>query len=60
MFIYYTYKCCIVTGFGGPILIFGYFAIGSFISKAFIQSIINVVFSKELQEGKFWYVGHVS
>lgn len=53
MVIYYTYKCWIVTGFAGPLVIFVYFFLGSFISRKFIQPIVNAVFFKELQEGNF-------
>lgn len=56
MVIYYTYKCWIVTGFAGPLVIFVYFFLGSFISRKFIQPIVNAVFFKELQEGNFRYL----
>ncbi|KAG2208279.1 hypothetical protein INT47_006135 [Mucor saturninus] len=56
MVVYYTYKCWIVSGFAGPLFIFGYFVIGSFVSKIFIQPIVNAVFFKELQEGNFRYL----
>ncbi|CAO3629097.1 unnamed protein product [Mucor fragilis] len=55
MVVYYTYKCWIVTGFAGPLLIYIYFLLGSFISRKFIQPIVNAVFFKELQEGNFRY-----
>lgn len=53
MVVYYGYKCWAVTGFAGPLLIFVYFFLGSFVSKKFIQPIVNAVFFKELQEGNF-------
>ena len=53
MVLYYTYKCWIVTGFAGPFVIYVYFFLGSFLSKKFIQPIVNAVFFKELQEGNF-------
>ncbi|OAD03035.1 hypothetical protein MUCCIDRAFT_178464 [Mucor lusitanicus CBS 277.49] len=56
MVVYYTYKCWIVTGFAGPLLIYVYFLLGSFISRKFIQPIVNAVFFKELQEGNFRYL----
>lgn len=56
MVVYYTYKCWIVTGFAGPLLIYAYFLLGSFISRKFIQPIVNAVFFKELQEGNFRYL----
>lgn len=56
MVVYYTYECWIVTGFAGPLLIYVYFILGSFISKKFIQPIVNAVFFKELQEGNFRYL----
>lgn len=56
MVVYYTYKCWVVTGFAGPILIYVYFLLGSFISRKFIQPIVNAVFFKELQEGNFRYL----
>ncbi|KAL7319957.1 hypothetical protein PS15m_003032 [Mucor circinelloides] len=56
MVVYYTYKCWVVTGFAGPLLIYVYFLLGSFISRKFIQPIVNAVFFKELQEGNFRYL----
>ncbi|KAI8646414.1 ATP-binding cassette sub-family D member 4-like protein [Parasitella parasitica] len=56
MVVYYTYKCWIVTGFGGPLLIYVYFLFGSLVSRKFIQPIVNAVFFKELQEGNFRYL----
>ncbi|KAI9248694.1 ATP-binding cassette sub-family D member 4-like protein [Helicostylum pulchrum] len=56
MVVYYGYKCWAVTGFAGPLLIFVYFFLGSFVSKKFIQPIVNAVFFKELQEGNFRYL----
>ncbi|KAL9548323.1 hypothetical protein MBANPS3_005729 [Mucor bainieri] len=56
MVVYYTYKCWVVTGFAGPLLIYAYFLLGSFISRKFIQPIVNAVFFKELQEGNFRYL----
>ncbi|KAI8887908.1 ATP-binding cassette sub-family D member 4, partial [Backusella circina FSU 941] len=56
MVIYYTWQCWAVTGFAGPLLIYGYFFIGSFISRSFIKPIVNAVFFKELQEGNFRYL----
>ncbi|EPB91433.1 hypothetical protein HMPREF1544_01755 [Mucor circinelloides 1006PhL] len=56
MVVYYTYKCWVVSGFAGPLLIYVYFLLGSFISRKFIQPIVNAVFFKELQEGNFRYL----
>jgi ATP-binding cassette subfamily D (ALD) protein 4 len=56
MVIYYTYKCWAVTGFAGPLFIYCYFFIGSYISRKFIQPIVNAVFFKEHQEGNFRYL----
>ncbi|CEP12827.1 hypothetical protein [Parasitella parasitica] len=56
MVVYYTYKCWIVTGFAGPLLIYAYFMLGSLVSRKFIQPIVNAVFFKELQEGNFRYL----
>lgn len=55
MVLYYTWQCWAVTGIAGPLLIYGYFFIGSFISRSFIKPIVNAVFFKELQEGNFRY-----
>ncbi|RUS19090.1 ABC transporter transmembrane region 2-domain-containing protein [Endogone sp. FLAS-F59071] len=55
LIIYYTYQCWRVGGVLGPLLIYVYFAIGSFSSRAFISPIVNVVFLKEFHEGNFRY-----
>ncbi|KAG0174825.1 ATP-binding cassette sub- D member 4 [Apophysomyces sp. BC1015] len=50
---YYTWQCWTVGGFVGPLMIYGYFVLGSWISRRFIQPIVSAVFYKELQEGNF-------
>ncbi|KAI8987578.1 ATP-binding cassette sub-family D member 4 [Mycotypha africana] len=56
MVVYYTYKCTMVTGISGPLFIYTYFVVGSYLSQKYIQPLVNAVFFKELQEGNFRYL----
>lgn len=51
--IYYTWKCWSVSGALGPLLIYGYFVLGSLLSRALMKPVINAVFFKESEEGNF-------
>lgn len=51
--IYYAFKCWMVTGFSGPLIILIYFLVGSLVSRKLIQPIVNAVFYKEYEEGNF-------
>ncbi|KAI9498583.1 ABC transporter transmembrane region 2-domain-containing protein [Zychaea mexicana] len=53
---YYTWKCWSVTGALGPIMIYGYFVVGSVLSQLLIRPIVNSVFYKELAEGNFRFL----
>lgn len=53
---YYTWKCWSISGALGPIMIYGYFIVGSILSRVLIRPIVNTVFYKELAEGNFRYV----
>ena len=54
--IYYTWKCWTISGAMGPMMIYGYFIVGSILSRVLIKPIVNTVFYKELAEGNFRYV----
>ncbi|KAI8371217.1 ATP-binding cassette sub-family D member 4 [Choanephora cucurbitarum] len=56
MTIYYTYRCWIVTGPLGPLVIFVYFILGTLISRQLIQPIIRPIFFRESQEGHFRFL----
>lgn len=51
--LYYTWKCFQVSGIYGPLMIYGYFVLGSLLSRALIKPIVSIVFYKELAEGDF-------
>ncbi|KAI9257172.1 ATP-binding cassette sub-family D member 4-like protein [Phascolomyces articulosus] len=53
---YYTWKCWSVTGALGPLMIYGYFIVGSILSQVLIRPIVNSVFYKELAEGNFRFL----
>ncbi|KAG1054947.1 hypothetical protein G6F43_003061 [Rhizopus delemar] len=57
--IYYAFKCWMVTGFSGPLIILIYFLVGSLVSRKLIQPIVNAVFYKEYEEGNFRSYFHV-
>ncbi|KAJ8651536.1 hypothetical protein O0I10_012900 [Lichtheimia ornata] len=54
--IYYTWKCWSISGAMGPIMIYGYFIVGSVLSRVLIKPIVNTVFYKELAEGNFRFM----
>ncbi|KAI8145713.1 ATP-binding cassette sub-family D member 4-like protein [Fennellomyces sp. T-0311] len=53
---YYTWKCWSVTGAMGPLLIYGYFVLGSVLSQVLIRPIVNAVVCKERTEGNFRFL----
>lgn len=50
---YYTYQCFASTGWLGPVCIFSYFAVGTFINKILMGPIISTLVQQERLEGDF-------
>ncbi|CAG8524988.1 274_t:CDS:2 [Paraglomus occultum] len=56
LIIYYTYKCFVISGYLGPMLIYIYFVVGTVCSRFLISPIVELVFLKEQQEGYFRFL----
>ncbi|CAG8546815.1 9529_t:CDS:2 [Paraglomus brasilianum] len=56
LIIYYTYKCFVISGYLGPMLIYLYFVVGTVCTRFLIPPIVELVFLKEQQEGYFRFL----
>nr|XP_057912833.1 ATP-binding cassette sub-family D member 4 [Doryrhamphus excisus] len=50
---YYTYHCFYSTGWMGPVIIFGYFVLGTVANKILMGPIVSTLFEQEKLEGDF-------
>ncbi|XP_054617254.1 ATP-binding cassette sub-family D member 4 isoform X1 [Dunckerocampus dactyliophorus] len=50
---YYTYHCFYSTGWMGPVMIFGYFVLGTVANKILMGPIVSTLFEQEKLEGDF-------
>ncbi|KAI1318823.1 ATP-binding cassette sub- D member 4 [Mortierella claussenii] len=53
---FYTYQCWLMTGYIGPLCIYGYFILSTIASRLLINPIVDAVFYKESAEGYFRYL----
>ncbi|KAI7817319.1 ABC transporter transmembrane region 2-domain-containing protein [Gamsiella multidivaricata] len=53
---FYTWKCWQMTGYVGPLCIYGYFILSTIISRLLINPIVDAVFYKESAEGYFRFL----
>ncbi|KAF8936882.1 ATP-binding cassette sub- D member 4 [Dissophora ornata] len=53
---FYTWQCWQMTGYVGPLCIYGYFILSAIISRLLINPIVDAVFYKESAEGYFRYL----
>ncbi|XP_053552947.1 lysosomal cobalamin transporter ABCD4 [Bombina bombina] len=51
--VYYSYQCALSTGWMGPVSIFGYFLVGSFLNKVLMSPIVPTLVQQEKLEGDF-------
>ncbi|XP_066927312.1 lysosomal cobalamin transporter ABCD4-like [Clytia hemisphaerica] len=51
--LYYSIKCFHATGATGPLIIYAYFLIGTFMNKLIMSFIVNLVYNQEAREGDF-------
>lgn len=52
---YYSYQCFTNTGYFGPLVIYGYFFVGSIINRVIMSPIVGLVVKQERNEGDFRY-----
>lgn len=53
---FYTWKCWEITGYMGPLCIYGYFIFSAVTSRLLINPIVDAVFFKESAEGYFRFL----
>ncbi|ORZ23878.1 ABC transporter transmembrane region 2-domain-containing protein [Lobosporangium transversale] len=56
LIVFYTYQCWMMTGWIGPVCIYGFFLLSTIISRLLINPIVDAVFYKESAEGYFRYL----
>jgi ATP-binding cassette, subfamily D (ALD), member 4 len=53
---YYTYKSFVFTGWEGPVIIFSFFCLGTFINRLILKPIVRLIFHQERLEGDFRFL----
>lgn len=53
--VYYSVQCFNATGYIGPVVIYGYFLMGTILNRIIMATIVNLVFKQEKCEGDFRY-----
>lgn len=53
---FYTWQCWQMTGYIGPLCIYGFFFLSSFVSRLLMNPIVDAIFYKESAEGYFRFL----